>query len=71
MRTGQVLFLLEIEPGISTVRLWKQLIAIGAQTTWFEIISFRDLLFPPCGFPHAPYFFSKLPSVHSGLYNPE
>jgi len=35
MRTGQALFPLTIEPGISRVRPWKELLATEAQTTWF------------------------------------
>jgi len=34
MRTGQALFPLGIEPVIPRVRLWKELLATGAQATW-------------------------------------
>jgi len=40
MRTGQVLFPLGIEPGIPRIRPWKELLAIGAQTTWFHLFYF-------------------------------
>jgi len=40
MRTDQVLFPLEIEPGIPQIRPWKELLATGAQTTLFTLISF-------------------------------
>jgi hypothetical protein len=37
-----------------------------------NVIFLRVLLFPPYAFPSAPYFFfPKLPSGISGLYNPE
>jgi hypothetical protein len=42
MRTGQVLFPLEIEPGIPWVRPWKELLATGAQSTWFTLFLFQD-----------------------------
>jgi len=35
-RTGQALFLLGIELGIPRVRPWNELLATGAQTTWFK-----------------------------------
>ena len=34
MRTGQTLFPLGIEPGISQIRHWKELFATRTQTTW-------------------------------------
>jgi len=34
MQTGQVLFPLIIEPGIPQIRPWKDLLAMGVQTTW-------------------------------------
>jgi hypothetical protein len=34
MRIGQTLFPLKIEPGISQVHPWKELLATGAQPTW-------------------------------------
>jgi len=38
MRIGQALFPLGIELGIPRVRPWKELLATGAQTTWFKSI---------------------------------
>ena len=35
MRTGQELFPLGFEPSIPRVCPWKELLATGAQTTWF------------------------------------
>jgi hypothetical protein len=35
MHTGQTLFFLGIELGIPRVRPWKELLATGAQATWF------------------------------------
>jgi len=40
MRTGQALFSLGIESGILRVRLWKELLATGAQTTWLPLQDF-------------------------------
>ena len=40
MRTGQTLFLQGIEPGISRVRPWKELLVTGAQATWLEFHKF-------------------------------
>jgi len=34
MHTDQALFPLEVEPGISWVRLWKELFATEAHATW-------------------------------------
>jgi len=36
MRTGQTLFSLRIELGISQVCLWKEFLVTGAQTTWLH-----------------------------------
>jgi hypothetical protein len=36
MHTGQALFPLGIEPGIPRVHPWKELLATGAQSTWFN-----------------------------------
>jgi len=36
-RTGQTLFPLRIKPGIPRVRPWKELLATGAQATWFSL----------------------------------
>ena len=37
---------------------------------WINPLKTRVLLFLLYVFPRAPYFFPKLPSVQSGLYNP-
>jgi len=42
MRTGQALFPLGIEPGIPQVRPWKELLATGAQATWFALFYFSS-----------------------------
>jgi hypothetical protein len=46
MRTGQLLFPLEIEPGILQVRPWKELLATEAQTTrlTFSILYIYDMI---------------------------
>jgi len=36
MRTGQALFLLRIKPGISGVRLWKELLVTRTKATWLR-----------------------------------
>jgi len=38
MRTGQVLFSLEIELGILQILPWKELLATGAQTTCLYVL---------------------------------
>jgi hypothetical protein len=43
MHTGQALFPLGIEPGIPQVRPWKELLATGAQATWFVALLFHLL----------------------------
>jgi len=48
MHTSQALFPLRFEPGILRVRPWKELLATGAQTTWFgfsNFVSMREPLF--------------------------
>jgi hypothetical protein len=44
MRTGQALFPLKIEPGISWIRPWNELIVTGAQTTWFTTAIFYRII---------------------------
>jgi len=42
MRTGQALFPLGIEPGIPRVRPWTEILATGAQATWFDVHDFGN-----------------------------
>jgi len=47
MRTDQALFPLGIEPDISQVHPWEELLATGGETTWLiihEIYSFKTII---------------------------